>query len=272
MAPEDSSPPVPATAPAPPRWKYRLRFRKIDGLRLVSHHDLMHLCERLLRRAEIPFAVTQGFHPQPKITFAQALALGIAGLDEIVELELTESFDPEDLRERLNRRAPPGLEFTDSRRLESKSSLQPRRAFYRLVLDAPVLDLDARIAQWLALDSCWVYRPKPEPRRINLRPYVHELVGSPEAISMILWITPIGSARPVEIIEALGLRNLLDDGAILERTRIELLDEVPLESRPLPELGEVTRPATAADLARKEPVRIEASATPLFANPLSFET
>src|SRR5947208_13781264 len=88
------------------RAKYRLRFAKADDLRLVSHHDLMHVFERMMRRAEIPFAVTQGFHPQPKMSFALSLALGVIGRNEVFDLETTRELDPDDLRARLNRVAP----------------------------------------------------------------------------------------------------------------------------------------------------------------------
>src|SRR5438270_12384126 len=93
------------------RHKYRLRFRKGGDLRLVSHHDLMHVFERMLRRAELPVAHTQGFHPQPRMVFALSLALGIGGANEVLELELTESLDPGQLCSRLAAQAAPGLEI-----------------------------------------------------------------------------------------------------------------------------------------------------------------
>src|SRR5262245_56686955 len=95
MVPEVSSPPLIADPSSSPRHRYRLRFKKTGDLRLVSHHDLMHVLERLMRRAEVPFALTQGFHPQPKISFALALALGVAGLNEAFELELSRAMEPD---------------------------------------------------------------------------------------------------------------------------------------------------------------------------------
>src|SRR4051812_1089962 len=68
-------------------FKVRLRFAKRGDLRLVSHHDLMRCLERALRRAAIPMAASQGFNPRPKIMFPLALALGIEGDREVVELE-----------------------------------------------------------------------------------------------------------------------------------------------------------------------------------------
>jgi hypothetical protein len=42
---------------------------------------------------------------------------------------------------------------------------------------------------------------------------------------MLLHLTPSGTARPEEVLGLLGLQDLLDAGAILERTRLELQDE-----------------------------------------------
>jgi hypothetical protein len=87
---ESASTAPPAVASPPTRSKYRVRFRKAGDLRLVSHHDLMHCFERMFRRAKLPVPSTQGFNPRPRLWFAQSLALGVIGLNEVLELELNE--------------------------------------------------------------------------------------------------------------------------------------------------------------------------------------
>src|SRR6266478_5197236 len=95
---------APAKAGAPPRRpKYRIRFRKAGDLRLVSHHDLMNCFERMLRRAALPFHSTEGFNPRPRLVFALSLALGIAGREEVADLELDGTIDPDEIRDRLAR-------------------------------------------------------------------------------------------------------------------------------------------------------------------------
>jgi hypothetical protein len=42
---------------------------------------------------------------------------------------------------------------------------------------------------------------------------------------MDLVVTPAGTARPEEILVLLGLEKLLENGAVFERTRLELDDE-----------------------------------------------
>lgn len=42
---------------------------------------------------------------------------------------------------------------------------------------------------------------------------------------MDLWVTATGTARPGEVLDRLGLTGLMADGAVLERTEMELHDE-----------------------------------------------
>ncbi|MBV9124708.1 MAG: hypothetical protein JO112_15235, partial [Planctomycetes bacterium] len=79
--------------------------------------------------------------------------------------------------------------------------------------------------------SGWVERTRPQPRRLNVRPYLRALRLLPGALEMDLWVSPQGTARPEEILGLLGVRDLLDAGAVLERTLLELQDESEL---PLP--------------------------------------
>jgi radical SAM-linked protein len=258
------------------KHKIRLRFRKAGNLRLVSHIDLLHVFERMLRRAELPFARTQGFHPKPCLVFAQALALGVAGLNEVVELELDQPIPADEVLDRLNRQAPPGLEFLQARVAETRGAPQVRRAIYRLSLPAPDDDLRRRCAALLARPRCIVERAKPRLRRIDIRPYLDDVHADGEALTMALWITPYGAARPEEIVKALGLGALLDEGAVLERTHLELMDELPEHERRLPEIPRLADAEAAADevVVPAAEMREHAahSADPLIANPLSFET
>jgi radical SAM-linked protein len=66
------------------RLRVRIRFTKQDDLRWIGHRDLMRVWERLFRRAGVALSMTEGFHPKPRINFPSALAVGIAGMDELL--------------------------------------------------------------------------------------------------------------------------------------------------------------------------------------------
>jgi radical SAM-linked protein len=272
-----AAPPAPE-AVAPTKHRYRLRFRKTGDLRLVSHIDLMHVFERMLRRAALPFSVTQGFHPKPCLVFAQALALGVAGLDEVVELDLRAPIPAPEVLARLNAQAPAGLFFLDVRPLESRRSAQVRRAFYRLPLPAGEADLPRRCADLLARPRCVVERARPRLRRIDIRPYLCDVRVQGGNLDIAIWITPYGAARPEEVAKALGLGGWLDTGAVFERTHLEIVDELPEADRWLPEIPRLADADEGAAADDEVLVSAEAAARPapvgepLLPNPLSFET
>jgi radical SAM-linked protein len=74
--------------------RLRVWFGKLGDMALLSHLDLLRMFDRVVRRAQIPIAFTGGFHPSPRISPANALALGATSSGEIVDFELTRSLDP----------------------------------------------------------------------------------------------------------------------------------------------------------------------------------
>lgn len=212
--------------------KFRFRFRKSGALRLVSHHDLMRCAERMLRRAATPFKSTAGFHPTPRLVFALSAPLGAACHDEVVELELTEPRDSDEVLAALNAQAPPGLKFTHAAVVPMKATARVRRVVYELPIPpGRVAECEAAARSLLGEEKVWVERLRPSAKRLNIRPYVRNLFVSrePEAsarLVMDLWVTQDGTARADELLHLLGVEDLIGAGAVLERTAVELRDEV----------------------------------------------
>ena len=164
---------LPAKPDAMTGDKFRFRFSKSGTLRLVSHHDLMRCCERMLRRAAVPFKSTAGFHPTPRLVFALSLSLGVVGCDEVVELELTEPRNGEELMAALNAQAPTGMVFTRVAPVPMKATARVRRAIYELPLPPERTGaVQSAAAALLAEPKVWVERLRPSAKRLNIRPYV----------------------------------------------------------------------------------------------------
>ncbi|MDZ7959358.1 MAG: TIGR03960 family B12-binding radical SAM protein [Aulosira sp. DedQUE10] len=101
--------------------RLRVWFGKQGDMALVSHLDLMRLFDRVLRRASLPVAFTGGFHPNPRISVANALALGATSKGEIVDFELTVSVDVNTFRENLARELPTDIPIYDVVELDLKA-------------------------------------------------------------------------------------------------------------------------------------------------------
>jgi radical SAM-linked protein len=213
--------------------KVRLRFAKRGDLRLTSHHDLMRCLERMLRRASIPVAVSQGFSPRPKITFALAMGLGIEGLGEVVDIELAEPLDPGELMGRLAAASPPGLEWLEARALEA-SAPPPRPAWAEYEIPVPEARRQS-VAEALEVllqgESRIVTRRRQDRKRateFDMRPLLLDAsLTAGGTLSVRLKASTDGSVRPDEVLETLGARDLLEGGAFLTRTHVELLADRP---------------------------------------------
>lgn len=270
MAPEPSPPSTAAPKVEAPRFKVRVRFRKAGDLRLVSHHDLMHVFERMFRRADILLPVSQGFNPRAKFSFALSLALGVAGLNEILEFELANQLPLEDLQRRLVSQCPPGLEILSVRAIEFRQSARVLRAMYAIPLPPAQDGILERCQAFLDRDECWMVRTRPHPKRINVRPFVSELIALDDRLTMALWITPNGAARPEEVLDALGLHDWLESGAVIERTDLEVMDELPPGSPEPPAIPYSFEDIKVTDRVASAPQ--PARPTAIISNPLSFET
>jgi len=205
--------------------KVRLRFAKRGDLRLVSHHDLMRCLERALRRAAIPVAKSQGFSPRPRMVFTLALALGIEGRREVLELELAEPMEPSEVMSRLAATLPPGLELLEAESIAPGRPAQPLAVAYELFIPEDRRAATLAALQTFLASARWPYTRHRDDRalEIDLRPHLLDAALDPEgALRFRMKITPSGSARPEELIEALGLRPLLAEGAVLARTNVEL--------------------------------------------------
>lgn len=207
--------------------KIRFRFRKEGDLRLLSHHDLMRCVERMLRRAQLPIRLSQGFHPSPRIIFAQSLPLGVAGVAEVLEVEFTHPLPLTETLQALNQQAPAGLILTTGKIISMKANAVPRRAVYEFPIPAELEhDLAERCQNLLALNAIWIDKLHPRPRRVNVRPYLRGLSIENQMLHLDTWITGQGSIRADQMLVQLGLDEELARGAILTRTWLELHDEV----------------------------------------------
>ncbi|HET7801066.1 MAG TPA: TIGR03936 family radical SAM-associated protein [Humibacillus xanthopallidus] len=98
-------------APDPAVQKLRIRYTKRGRLRFTSSRDFQRALERALRRADVPMAFSAGFHPHPKISYANAASTGTASEAEYVEISVTHRVDTESVRVALDEALPPGIDI-----------------------------------------------------------------------------------------------------------------------------------------------------------------
>lgn len=205
------------------RQRVRIRFRKEEDLRLIGHRDLVRTWQRVLRRADVRLRMSEGFRPRPRMSLPSPLAVGICGLDEVLEVELVEPVEPQSLASRLAAHAPPGLRVVAVEPLPPAARTTRVRAMtFEIPLPSQRREGTVRrIADWLAATSYVVTRDEGR-KAIDLRPLVEDLHLDGDRLVMRLAPGSEGSARPREVLAALGLDDLESQGFVLARSRLEL--------------------------------------------------
>lgn len=87
----------------------RAEYRVGPDLKFLANLDMMHLMERALRRAEIPYALTDGFNPHIKLSMGTILPVGLWGEKEYFDLELRQDIEAEVFKKQMNSVFPAGM-------------------------------------------------------------------------------------------------------------------------------------------------------------------
>ena len=77
-------------ASEPTLFRLRVAYPKLGRLKYLGHLELIHTVEQIVRRAKLPYAVTQGFSPHMRIAYTSALPVGTSSTAEYFDVYLTE--------------------------------------------------------------------------------------------------------------------------------------------------------------------------------------
>ena len=164
--------------------RIRIRFTKHGKVRFTSHRDVARIFQRVLRRAGLPVAYSQGFSPRPKIAFGLALSTGHESEAEYLDIDLdperTDGLEMGDLPARLSNELPEGMAVTAAVVIDRRTaSLQ--QAVTSCTWQIDVVDTDANtvagaVARALAAETLVVTRER-KGREVtdDLRPGVLSL-------------------------------------------------------------------------------------------------
>jgi len=183
----------------------------------------MRLLERVFRRAGLPLAMSEGFHPKPRMSFPSALALGIAGLDEVMEVELAEPIPAEQILARLAAQAVPGLSFAAAEVLPpGAKKARLRSEVYQIPVPpdrcAATQQRIGRLVHPVAAETA----ENPSPEFDLVRQSLEQIGVEQGVLRFRLRAGRERSARPQQVLAALGLEDLLQTGTPLTRTRVLL--------------------------------------------------
>ena len=154
--------------------QYRVWHSRVAGSAWLSQLELQAVLDRALRRARLPLAFSQGFHPMPLVSFGRALPVGVESAAEWFALTLHQNLPPEAVAAQLAPHLPLGMEVTAVERTtkQARTEQAVAEAFCcRLPTAAENREVAHCFTAFAALDSCPRSREtKKGPRTTDLRP------------------------------------------------------------------------------------------------------
>lgn len=193
----------------PLRYRALLTYRVVEDLRYLSHHDELRMLNRALVRAAWPVAYSQGFNPLPRVSIVLPRKVGTAADVQVAVVDLAQAASASDLFGRL-RAALPAL--CDLRSVALTTVRQMPHA-QRMIYRVPLAPTDAALAAqgrdgFLATVRHVVsrsHRPGKPTQTLDIRPFVADVRLVDDGLEMDLRIVNQRSARPTEVLTALGI-------------------------------------------------------------------
>ena len=203
----------------------QIRFSKSGSLRYIGHRDLLRAMERLLRRSQLPVSMSEGFHPKVRMSFPSALALGVAGEDEVVELDLSTPVSTGEVIQKLNGATYAGLTFHSAMAVHAgrKKTAHIASVFEMTIPDESAEITAQNVATFLAESTVMVV--KHNGKSVDVRAAVNNMTIDGNRLKMELAATTGADAGFREVLEVLGLREQLFRTIFPIRKKVMLSDQ-----------------------------------------------
>jgi radical SAM family uncharacterized protein/radical SAM-linked protein len=189
---------------SPVKRRIRFSFEKTEKARFTSHLDTMRVFSRAFRRANIPLVLSKGFHAHPRLSAGPPLPLGYTSQAEYFDIEIPTNI-PRYFVETMNQTLPEGFRVLQAGEIELKAASLSRlinMAVYRVTVPPPDLltELALSLQQFIHSNSHYVER---QQKKVDIRPYVKEVRLSEAELDIRIHLTPRGSARVEEVLQAI---------------------------------------------------------------------
>lgn len=184
--------------------KLKVSFSKTGTAKYFGHLELVNIMFRAIKRADIDIKYSQGFHPKPKVSFEDPLAIGIESEIENMYIAVSHLIKREEVVQRLNKQLPEGIEILGCTDAPSKAEINRQKGFaYRVTIKD--IDFDERaIQKFKNQEEVVVERlnKKGKTIKINLKKIVSEIsLTSKKEIEFILKPDNGKIVRPYQVLK-----------------------------------------------------------------------
>lgn len=161
--------------------KIRIKFAKTGSMKFIGHLDIMRYFQKVMRRADVDIAYSEGFSPHQKMSFAAPLGVGLTSRGEYFDIEVHSTDSSEEMLQRLNDTMVEGMEVLSYRLLPEDSGnamsivaaadyLVNFREGYK-----PEIDINNEFHKFISQDSIEIVKTtKKSEKTVDIRPLILE--------------------------------------------------------------------------------------------------
>ena len=184
--------------------KLKVSFSKTGTAKYFGHLELVNIMFRAIKRADIDVKYSEGFHPKPKVSFEDPLAIGIESEIENMYIAVSHLIKREEVVQRLNKQLPEGLEILECTDAPSKAEINRVNGFtYRVCINDFDFD-ESAIQRFKNQEEVVVERlnKKGKINKINLKNVVLNIrLTSKKEIEFILKPDNGKTVRPYQVLK-----------------------------------------------------------------------
>lgn len=227
-----------------------MKFSKYGPLRFIGHLDVMRFFQKAIRRAGIDVVYTNGFSPHQVMSFAAPLGVGLCSLGEYMDVEIASHQGMEDLKNRLQKECPYGIDILNVCLLPEKAGnamASVAAATYAVAFKDPEKSFspyEAYVQKLLSQDEILVTKEtKRSTAQVNIRPGIYECSIQDGALVFLVDASSAGNIRPEFVTDAfLALAGISVEKIELQTVRMETWMNAGTETErrlvPLDAIGE----------------------------------
>lgn len=220
--------------------KIRVRFSKQGQMKFIGHLDMVRYFQKVMRRAEVDVAYSEGFSPHQKMSFAAPLSVGVISQGEYFDIEVNSTDSTQEMLKRINEQNAPGVEVLSYKLLPetAKNAMSVvAGADYIVHLD---LFNDEIINKFMEQEKITVIKKtKKSEKEVDIKPMIFDIRTCKEGIFMQVSQGSAANLKPELVIDTLAkfVDRELPEYIIYERVDMYCIQDDKLIS--LDEVGDV---------------------------------
>lgn len=189
--------------------KIRIKFAKTGSMKFIGHLDIMRYFQKVMRRADVDIAYSEGFSPHQKMSFAAPLGVGLTSRGEYFDIEVHSSDSSKEMLRRMNDTMVEGMEVLSYRLLPEDSGnamsivaaadyLVNFREGYK-----PDIDINSEFHQFMSQDSIEIVKTtKKSEKTVDIRPMILEYETKEDGIFLKLAAGSENNLKPELVMQA----------------------------------------------------------------------